>query len=799
MNYDDEEEQNEIKNNILVKYKRNAKYYNNQKLIFVDKYFINPNIYNIYYIYKEEKQKSIRNDIIQNGRNNLYNNIESKNKNNVYRESDGANFNFLIQSTASTSTFNQFSNDRQGFKKRNKGGNKDIEKKKYFKYYQFGIVMLSIIILLCQVACHIAITNYNNNLGNKNLALSIFKNYYGIFNVIFNSILSLSCLTFESKGEDCSSIFKLFENYYINITGNNFINLSEFMINQNKFRAFSMNNVKQQIMDILSTSEDENLYNLVNSKITVYSITQNITQNDVKLNLKIQNNSFLDVLNYMTTGYLVMTSNYEYTNENVYIVNKINPKNLSISPFNHIKVKAQLSQYQSYFYYIVLNYKTFINSLDIISIQLTIKTSILGINSIRLTFIFMLVNLLFYLLLHCSLFLYIQQYFKLIANLFQDIQNKLNLKNDNISVSEMFYQKIEKLKIIITLYKQDIYQAIVDLNFIYDNYKKLVEEKNRETAQYLKKEKYINESNNTINSMEDKLKKMNIKYIISVPENKRRIIYISISLFYSIIITISLSYLWSSYYSVYNRIYTLIKSHGNLSNNLFKLLNYYHLMIFENITIENINNFERYNTSIGEDVFSNIYKNIRDIYDSKKYMDKLGGYNLDNIDAYYNYTCKSYYESLFRTDEYLRMSNIKYKDFLIFACENSKIFTTNNYKQIFSILFEYIQIGINEINDRSYKGLINIVHGNHYPKTIVFSLTVYNYALEILGLQLQRKSYQKINSIKVNYVNISFIIFYISSFIIILIIIFGYICNLNNNYNKIYELKKIFKICNKSE
>jgi hypothetical protein len=34
LNYDDEEEQNEIKNNILVKYKRNAKYYNNQKLIF---------------------------------------------------------------------------------------------------------------------------------------------------------------------------------------------------------------------------------------------------------------------------------------------------------------------------------------------------------------------------------------------------------------------------------------------------------------------------------------------------------------------------------------------------------------------------------------------------------------------------------------------------------------------------------------------------------------------------------------------------------------------------------------------
>jgi len=796
LNYDDEEEQNEIKNNILVKYKRKAKYYNNQKLIFVDKYFINPNIYNIYYIYKEEKQKSIKDDIIQSGKKNLYDNNESKIKNNIYGESDGTNYNFLIQSTASTSTFNQFSNDRQGFKKRNKGGKKDDDKKKHFKYYQIGIVIFSIIILLCQVVCHIAIIRYNNNLENKNLALSIFKNYYGLFNVLFNSILSLSCLTFESKGEDCSSLFKLFEDFYINNTGNNFINITEFMVNQNKYRALSINGIKKQIMDILSTSDDENLNNLVNSKVTVYYITQNITQNDVKLNLQIQNNSFLDVLNYMTTSFLVMTSNYEYTNENVYIVNQINPKDLSFSPFNHIKVKSQLSQYQSFFYYIVLNYKAFIKSLDIITIQLIIKTNILGINNIRLVFCFMLVNLLFYLLVHCILFLYIQQYFKLIADLFQDIQNKLNLKNDNISVSEMFYQKIEKLKIIISLYKQDIYQAIVDLNFIYDNYKKFIEEKNRETAKYLKKEKYINESSTVINSREDKLKKMKIKYIIGVPENMRRIIYLSISLFCSIIIILSLSYLWSSYYSVFNRIYSLIQSHGSLSNSLYKLLNYYHLMIYENITIEDINNFERYNTSIGEDIFSNIYKNIRDIYDSKKYMDKLGGYNLDNIDAYYNYTCKTYYESLFKTDEFLRMSNTKYKEFLTIVCENSKIFKTNNYKQIFSILFEYIQIGINEINDHSYKGLIKIMLGIHYPKTIVFSLTVYNYALEILGLQLQRKSYQKISAIMVNYVNISFIIFYISSFFIVLIILFGYIWNLNNNYNKIHELKKIFKICN---
>jgi hypothetical protein len=257
--------------------------------------------------------------------------------------------------------------------------------------------------------------------------------------------------------------------------------------------------------------------------------------------------------------------------------------------------------------------------------------------------------------------------------------------------------------------------------------------------------------------------------------------------------------MWESYYSVYKRINALIKSHSNLSNDIYKLINYYHLMIFQNLTIEDINRLERYNISNQVDVFTNMYKDIQDLYDSKKYMNKLSYYNLDNIDSYYNYTCKTYYEYLFKSNTILRLSNIKYKDFLIFVCEYSKIFRSNNYKQIFSILIEYIQIGLNEINDHSYEGLTAIMHKNNYSKIIVFFMTVYNYALEILGLQLQRKSYQKINSIMIIYIEISFILFYVSSSFFLLIILVGYIWKLNVTYNKIHELKKVFKICNKKE
>lgn len=145
---------------------------------------------------------------------------------------------------------------------------------------------------------------------------------------------------------------------------------------------------------------------------------------------------------------------------------------------------------------------------------------------------------------------------------------------------------------------------------------------------------------------------------------------------------------WISYNIVNSRVNTLIRSHCYLSNDSYILMSYYQLMIFQNFIKEDVNKFERYNQSIGEDLFSNMYTDIQAIYDSNNIADKLRQYNLSNIDHYYNYTCKTYYEYLYCTNRFLARLDIIYKDFLIFIRESSNIFKFNNYKIIFSILFE---------------------------------------------------------------------------------------------------------------
>ena len=714
-------------------------------------------------------------------------------------DSDGnQNFNFLIQST-SASTF-QISNDKQNFKKRNKSEKKIKKNKNNFHYYQFGLIIFVFLLLICQIIFHITIKKYLYNIEYYFNALMVFKNYYGIFNIQFTSILSVSCLANETKGNHCKSIFGFYQDFYNKATSTNNLNLTEFILAQNLYNSNEIKNAKKKILELLSESKDEDLTNLFNSPVEAYYIPQNFINNKNYLNVLIGPYPFLEIIEYMNSAFILMSSNIKNINDIVYIINKPILKDKDDSPFIHVNANSYLSQYQIYFYFIIFNYPSFMQALDLISRKLVIKNTIYVNSFIKWIEIIILINLIFYLIFNIILSFYIQSYFKLIADLINEIQNKMNLKNDNISVKDFYLQKIEKLKIIISLYKQDIYQAIVDLNFIYDNYKKFTEEKNKEISKYLKKEKYINDTNKNNSYIKKGLNRIKVRYIVNASNNKNYIYYILASFIYSIFISLGLYIMWFFYTIINNRINNLIKIHGNLSDNAYKLISYYQLMIYYNLTVEDINIYQRFNLSNGEDLFSNIYTSIQNLYDAKKLMSKLGQFNLDNIDSYYNYTCKTYYDYLFKTNDIFNNIDEKYKDFLIFVCEQSSIFKyNNNYKQIFSVLFENILIGVNKINVRSYKGLINYLKDEYFPKITVTFLTVYYYAFVILGFQLQRKSYQKILSLMGKFVNISFIIYYASSSAFILIVIFGYIWKINTNYNKVHELKKVFKVCNKKE
>ena len=809
LNSEEKRYENSIKKNSsneteLIKYKKFDKYYNGKKLLFVTKFYVNPNCYNIYSIYHTDKQRTFKidkllEDIDKN--NNVY---DPESKKNIYggAESQTNNYNFLMQSQTS-STFGQISGDVQNFKKRDKGGRKEKNQTHYFTYYQFGLVILAFLVLLFQIIAHISLNNSIIHFNNQNMALTMLKNYYGIFNNMFTTILSTSCLSDIPKAEECESIISYFQKKFIPKQQNQNgppLNLNQFLFGQNQFNTLQLSGIRQRILQILSYSDDETMNNLVNSEMLTLYISQNITESGIKLMAMKQSNSFIDVLNYMTTGINVIHSDEANLKDIVYIINKINYNGnwtITEEPFTNVNIKGQLTQYQNYFYYLILNYHQFLQRLDVISNNLvgtTTKTIMTNLTSIK---VMVLIILLAYILLQILIYFYIQSYFKILAKLFNDIEKKMELKNEEISVKEMFLQKIEKLKIIISLYKQNIYQAIVDLNFIYDNYKKFVDEKNKEMAKYFKKEKFINEK---IYTFQNKNKRIIPSYISSIGKNRIYLYFIAFFSIVSIIDAIVLYFIWDSYESIYYKITNIVKYHGNLSNDVYKAMNYYQLMIYNSILFEDINNYERLDETKGENLFARLYTDIEDLYEAKKYMNSLKRYNLNDFDQYFNFTCESFFEQIFSNNAWAaRGYNLGYKPIFIKLCNEGNVFKSNNYRHIFSLLFEMIQIGINQISNHTYEGLIEIKNSEHFTKTTSIFLFVYYYTFEILGLQISRQSYQKLSELIDSYLHIGFAVYYISSFVFILIIISVYIYKFNLNYQHLHQMKKVFKVCEKRE
>ena len=116
----------------FITYKKGEKYYQKQKLVFINNYFINPNNYNIYTIFNAKKQANMNESQINSLR--YSSKISNVGKNSRVSEiksgeiNRNPNFNFLIQNQSS-STLNRISNDKINLIKRNKSLKKNKQKR----------------------------------------------------------------------------------------------------------------------------------------------------------------------------------------------------------------------------------------------------------------------------------------------------------------------------------------------------------------------------------------------------------------------------------------------------------------------------------------------------------------------------------------------------------------------------------------------------------------------------------------------------------------------------------------------
>ena len=305
-----------------------------------------------YYIVPIHKYPNRLRDVSKNTKVVDLEQVESKK--NIYAgaESNTQNYNFLMQESQTSSTFAQVSNDVQNFKKREKSGKKDKKKAHHFQYFQIGILLLSIMILLFQVLIHILLNISLSNIGNQNDAVLLLRQFSGLFNNIFTSTLSLACLDKAPQPLPCMSVVNYFQRVLNPKPGPP---LFIFLFFSSKGMCNPLLTVRENILKILSDSKDKSLSNLLNSEIISLSISQNITSSGNKLIALKKKIPFIEVMNYITNSLVILTSDVSNLETNViYLLNRIDYYGnwtSSEQPFIYIRLNGQLSPYQFNFYY----------------------------------------------------------------------------------------------------------------------------------------------------------------------------------------------------------------------------------------------------------------------------------------------------------------------------------------------------------------------------------------------------------------------------------------------------------------
>ena len=268
---------------------------------------------------------------------------------------------------------NRISNDKPNLIKLNKSLKKNRQKR-LFKNYQILLILLSFLILLYHFFFHLIAEKTNKEIISNSMILLNFKNYFAIYNFIFSSILSLVCVSVYSRGKECVSTIQLFEDYYNERNSNKKINLVSFVSDNNRILSMQISKLKYSISQALLTNPDKDIDILINSPMTYYFVVQYITKNEIKIELNPQNIIFLEAIDYMTNAHLIISSNIEFSNNIVYIIDQSSLR--TKTPFNHIRAEKELTEYQNNYYFLILNYQIFLQKLSDVNLNLAIKSNI---------------------------------------------------------------------------------------------------------------------------------------------------------------------------------------------------------------------------------------------------------------------------------------------------------------------------------------------------------------------------------------------------------------------------------------
>ena len=653
-------------------------------------------------------------------------------------------------------------------------------------------ILFALIVLVLE---YFYINSLRNQTYNNNISLLQYREFYKLYFQLFSSILEISCIQYKSG---CLRIIDPFVNQLPELSKEEIYN---YFLIQNKYLAKQMMEKKNYLVNIHKCIGNKKYNQLFGKEITYHKLSQNIVSNSLVLNLKNVKMQFSEAILVICNSYQLLA---EKSNYNIDFLNG------EKDPFFNINIKLKetnnyLSDYEKECYEMILNYKHYFREFNIINDEL--DTIIVEKSSFIRIFIYIYLTLDTSMLIFIGSLMYLYSIFFefILIKIINFINMTMNIKNDDFNFNTTFSKKIENLETILQFYNSDPVKAVQNLNSLYNDYQQFLTSKNKNNAIDMNKKNYKKIIE------EDKKNELD-----NVPKNQRiitrkdvkslGITFIFIFVFYLIMISvlgfyILLIVLWTNYFKQKENLFSLITKNCKLETGIYRGINGYDLMIFHNLTKDNLTSFVLLDEEKREEENAFIkafYEDLKLAFNTKKEKNNIVNLFQD-LEDYSEFTCENLY---LYNDNYIKelekedINNniVNITDNLMKICEYSKITKSKDYRTAYEIHFQFIRNGFLSIKNFSYAGLITNIIDNKYRTNL--SLYFYNivvFILEITNTIPHQTAFEKlISKFKLLFL-LSHILFLLYYIIIILFAIFFYI-GINNLCNQIFILKKIFKI-----
>ena len=613
--------------------------------------------------------------------------------------------------------------------------NLGIRNKKKDNIYDYGgfnrikkinsfVIVMAILFLIFE---YFYLKYFEDQVYNNNMTLYQYRDFTKLYFQLFSSILGVTCI-YNINDNKCIRLVEIFDNqykYYNSLDNNGeYFNYTLFVTIQNKILAEDIMEKRNYLAKIHKFIGNKKYNELFGKKIEYFRIMQNITNSKLDISLTKVSMDFSEAILIICNSFQILA--YDYNNI-IYILNKFD------DPFSTININninnEVLSDYQKELYEMILNYKYFYSEFKSINDKIikTIKTKADFITIF--SYCFITADTFIVIFVGTLMLIIIISFENILTKIINYINMIMNMKNDDFNFCETYNKKIEHLEMLLEFYSTEPTKEIQKLNNLYGNYQQYLTIRNKNNAIDLNKKNYKKIMEDNKKNELDNIPKNQI--IITRKDVKSLgITSIYLYIFYFIVVLVLgvfalLLSLWKNYFTQRTSLYSLLEKNIVIEDNIYRAVNSYDLMIFQNLTIDEItkmliqNNKNEHNL-----LLKNFYEDIAlafDIKEKKKVQDVFQDFETKD-----NFTCEKLFELNNeiltkienKTYSISNLKNVKHN--LICLCNFSRITDTNDYRTVFEKYFHNIKNGIILNNDYSYKGLVNSVNEGTIARISIF-------------------------------------------------------------------------------